>query len=174
MERDGPEQRLQLVSPAARWQAAFLAMARECEAVGEHRYELALRDFAGYVRKAEATHRGDNLPERWVPTAELWLEHDSEIVGCVRLRLALNPFLEREGGHVGYDIRPSRRRRGYGTALLRLALTQARALGMDRVLVTCDDDNIGSAKVIERNGGVLAGRCSSEQSGKPVRQYWIE
>jgi predicted acetyltransferase len=61
----------------------------------------------------------------------------------------------------------------YGTTLLRLAVAQARELGIERVRVTCDDDNIGSVKVIERNGGVLAGRGISEQTGKTVRQYWI-
>jgi predicted acetyltransferase len=96
------------------------------------------------------------------------------IVGCVRLRLGLTPDLENEGGHVGYDVRPSARRRGYGTTLLRLALVEARALGLERVLVTCDDDNIGSIQVIERNGGVFSGSGVSKKTGKTVRQYWIE
>jgi predicted acetyltransferase len=66
------------------------------------------------------------------------------------------------------------RRRGYGTALLRLALIEARARGIRRVRVTCDDDNLGSIKVIERNGGALDGRGVSKETGRTVRQYWIE
>jgi predicted acetyltransferase len=149
-------------------------MAGECSAAGEHRYALALHDFDAYVRKVEAGRRGDDLPEGWVPGTEFWLEHEGRIIGCVRLRLGLTPELENEGGHVGYDIRPSMRRLGYGTALLRMALAEARALGIDRVRVTCDADNIGSIKVIERNGGALSGRYVSKQTGKVVRQYWIE
>jgi predicted acetyltransferase len=149
-------------------------MARECESAGEHRYGLALRDFDAYLRWVEAGRRGHGLPEGWVPGTELWLEHDGKIVGSARLRLRLTPDLENEGGHVGYDVRPSMRRLGYGTALLRLALTEARALGLKRIRITCDDDNLGSIKVIERNGGALAGRGVSKRTGKTVRQYWIE
>jgi len=164
---------VRLVHPSTQWQPAFLEMARECAGAGEHRYALALRDFDAYLRKVEAGRKGELLPEGWVPSAEFWLEHEGRILGCARVRLRLTPALENEGGHVGYDIRPSMRRRGYGTTLLRLAVAQARELGIERVRVTCDDDNIGSVKVIERNGGVLAGRGISEQTGKTVRQYWI-
>lgn len=165
---------MRLVTPSVEWRSAFLEMARECEAAGEHRYALALRDFESYLQKIEAARPGHNLPDGWVPGTEFWLEDSGQIIASARLRLALTPDLENEGGHVGYDVRPSMRRRGHGTALLRLALAEARALGIARVRVTCDDDNIGSIKVIERNGGVLAGRGVSKNTGKAVRQYWIE
>lgn len=165
---------MRLVMPSAQWQSAFLEMARECEAAGEQRYALALDDFDGYLRRIEAGRRGDGLPDGWVPGTEFWLEHDGRIVGCVRLRFGLTPDLENEGGHVGYDVRPSMRRRGYGTALLRLVLIEARARGIRRVRLTCDDDNFGSIKVIERNGGALAGCGVSKETGRTVRQYWIE
>jgi predicted acetyltransferase len=152
---------------------AFEDMAREFEAVGEHRYALALRDFDAYLRTVESARRG-NVPNGRVPGAEFWLEHEGQIVACARLRFELTPDLEHEGGHIGYDVRPSTRRRGYGTALLRLALVEARALGIGRVRVTCDDDNTGSINVIERNGGTLDGRGISRLTGKMVRQYWIE
>jgi len=92
----------------------------------------------------------------------------------VRRRFWLTPELKREGGHVGYDVRPSMRRRGYGTAVLRLVLPLVRQHGIQRVRITCDADNIGSIKIIERNGGVLAGEEISPASGKLVRQYWID
>jgi predicted acetyltransferase len=165
---------MRLVTPSVQWQSAFLEMARECESAGERRYALALRDFEAYLRRIDAGRRREGLPEGWVPGTESWLVHEGKIVGCVRLRFELTPDLENEGGHVGYDVRPSMRRLGYGTALLRLALIEARALGLRRILVTCDEDNLGSIKVIERNGGVLAGRGMSKETGKTVRQYWIE
>ena len=134
---------MRLVIPAAQWQHAFLEMAHECETAGELRYTPALRDFAAYLCKVDASRRSEDLPEGWVPSAEFWLEHDGRIIACARVRLALTADLENEGGHVGYDVRPSMRRRGYGTTLLRLILVEARALGIERVRVTCDDDNIG-------------------------------
>src|SRR5204862_3123108 len=121
----------------------------------------------------EMGRRGDCLPDGYVPSVEFWLEHDGLIAGCVRLRLGLTPDLENEGGHVGYDVRPSARRRGYGTALLRLAVIEAQALGVERTRVTCDEDNVGSIKVIERNGAVLTGSGVSPKTGKTVRRYWI-
>jgi predicted acetyltransferase len=163
-----------LEQPSTRWRSAFLEMARDFEAAGEHRYVLALQDFDAYLSKVEAGRRVTDLPVGWVPAAEFWLEDAGRIVACARLRLALTPELMEEGGHIGYDVRPSMRRRGYGTALLRLALIEARALGIERVRVTCDADNIGSITVIERNGGTLDGRVTSKRTGKTVRQYWIE
>ena len=165
---------MQLVKPSAQWRTAFEEMAREFGAIGEHRYALALRDFEAYLLTVEAGRRASHLPNGRVPGTEFWLEHDGHVVACARLRFELTPDLEHEGGHIGYDVRPSMRRRGYGTALLRLALVEARALGIGRVRVTCDDDNIGSINVIERNGGTLDGRGISKLTGKAVRQYWIE
>jgi predicted acetyltransferase len=85
----------------------------------------------------------------------------------------LTPELEYEGGHIGYDIRPSARRRGFGTALLRLTLERAAALGICDVRLTCDADNIGSIRVIENNGGVLEGEVPSRERATLIRQYWI-
>jgi predicted acetyltransferase len=165
---------MRLVKPSGEWQSAFVDMAREYESAGDHRYSLAIRDFDAYLRKVDTGRQREGLPQGRVPGTEFWLEHNGKIIGCVRLRLGLTPDLENEGGHVGYDVRPSMRRRGYGTVLLRYALIEARALGIERVRITCDDDNLGSIKVIERNNGMLAGRGVSKQTGKTIRQYWIE
>jgi len=90
------------------------------------------------------------------------------------LRHQLTPALEHEGGHIGYDIRPSARRRGFGTLILALTLERARILGLARALLTCDTDNTASARIIERNGGALAARVVSNRTGKLISQYWIE
>lgn len=148
-------------------------MAAECRASGDMRYVLALNDFPAYLRRI-ADGRLEDQPEGRVPGTEYWLEDAGSIVACIRLRYRLTPELEQEGGHIGYDVRPTMRRRGYGTQLLRLALPVLRDLGISRVRITCDDDNVGSAKVIERNGGVLCGKGISGETGKTVRQYWIE
>ncbi|MHB8934154.1 MAG: GNAT family N-acetyltransferase, partial [Bellilinea sp.] len=91
-----------------------------------------------------------------------------------RLRHRLTPLLEEEGGHIGYDIRPSERGKGYATLLLALTLEKARESGMAGVLVTCDEDNIASARVIEKNKGQLLNTVVSQTSGKQVRRYWID
>jgi predicted acetyltransferase len=90
-----------------------------------------------------------------------------EFLGRTSIRHRLTPALLEIGGHVGYDVRPSARRRGHATAMLQAALVVARDLGIDPALVTCDVDNVGSRTVIERNGGVL----EDQRSGK--LRFWV-
>ena len=91
------------------------------------------------------------------------------------IRRTLNAFLLRVGGHIGYAVVPEFRRRGYATAMLRLALRVAREqFALDRVLLTCDDDNVGSIRTIEKNGGVLENVVSGPDLAKPKRRYWID
>lgn len=125
----------------------------------------AFEAFCAAVRAQalEATPR----PAGWVPSTELWWIDRDEFLGRVGIRHRLTPALLEVGGHIGYDVRPSARRRGHATEMLRQALEVARGLGIDRALVTCDVDNIGSKTVIERNGGVL----EDEREGK--LRYWV-
>jgi predicted acetyltransferase len=92
---------------------------------------------------------------------------DGEVVGRISLRHVLTPWLLEVGGHVGYAVRPSARRRGHATRALALVLPLAAARGIDPVLVTCDADNVGSRRVIEANGGVL-----EDRRGEKLR-YWV-
>jgi predicted acetyltransferase len=142
---------------------------------GIDRYGLALEDFEAYLARAHRFRDAAHVPVDWVPAAEFWLEDDAgEIVGCVRLRFWLTPSLEVEGGHVGYDVRPSSRGRGVGTVALGLALHEARQRGLERVRLTVDSDNLPSIRIIERHGGVLSGDAISVKTGKPIKQYWID
>jgi predicted acetyltransferase len=152
----------------------FLALAEDYLAAGEDRYRPALADFPAYLRGLREGERGLNLPAGRVPYSTFWLSAGRRLLGRTTVRHHLTPELEYEGGHIGYDIRPSERGKGYGTLILRLALEKARERGWRRVLLSCDTDNVGSAKVIERNGGRLEGHAISRRSGKRLSRYWVE
>lgn len=98
---------------------------------------------------------------------------DGRIVGMVDLRHRLNEVLSVWGGHIGYSVRPDERRKGYAKWMLAHALPEAKKLGIDRVLVTCNDDNVASARTIEANGGKLENKVYVEQAKQTVRRYWI-
>jgi predicted acetyltransferase len=131
--------------------------------------------FGRYLAHLAAQQHGENLPTDLVPSTFLFGFAGPRIVGRVSIRHTLNPFLERVGGHIGYVVVPEFRRRGYATAMLRLSIDIARErLGLSRILLTCDDDNVGSIKTIENNGGVLENIICGPDLLKPKRRYWIE
>ena len=129
--------------------------------------------FDDYVRRIERHRLGEDLPPRWVPNTFLVAAVEGEIVGRSSIRHELNGFLATEGGHIGYAVVPGHRRRGHATEILRQSLDIARGLGIERVLITCDDDNAGSAAVIERCGGVFERHIVGE-AGSRMRRYWID
>ncbi len=128
--------------------------------------------WEAYLRLLANRRQGRELDGRWVPASFLVAVVDGEIVGRLSLRHELNEFLIREGGHIGYGVRPGHRRRGYATEILKQGLVIARAEGIDDVLVTCDEGNVPSIAVIERAGGVLEDVRVGED-GIPKRRYWI-
>jgi predicted acetyltransferase len=128
--------------------------------------------FAEYVARLERIQRGDPPMGHYVESTFLLAEVDGTVVGRTSIRHRLNDFLRHEGGHIGYCVLPPHRHRGYATEILRQSLERIHALGIDPVLITCDDDNIGSATVIERAGGVLENLVESA-SGTQTRRYWI-
>lgn len=172
-------ERIQLVQPVAGLEKAFVSMVREYARVGEDRYqgigELGRGDFAAYVRRLGEQARGVGLADGYVPWSTFWLVRGgARVLGVSRLRHRLSERLLVSGGHIGYDIRPSERRKGYGTRLLALTLPRARAMGIERALVTCLAGNLGSARIIEGNGGVFQDEIFSEEMGGQLRRYWID
>jgi len=139
-----------------------------------HYYEEGM-PFARYLGTLEQQARGENVPPGHVPSTFLFAFNGPQIVGRGSIRHELNNFLFRVGGHIGYTVVPEFRRRGYATEILRQLLTIARErFGLARVLVTCDDDNIGSIRTIEKNGGVLENVVSGVDLVTPKRRYWID
>lgn len=129
-------------------------------------------DFEAHVRDllSRATTRTAVL----VPETVLWAIEDGEFAGKLGLRHELNDALRVVGGHIGYDTVPGFRGRGVASFLLREALPVARGLGLKKVLLTCDDTNLASIRVIEKNGGELEGKKQLEPGRPEKRYYWIQ
>ena len=127
-------------------------------------------DFEYYLENLE-TKEGEK-PGLVPDSVYFCLDIDRNIfVGAVNIRHYLNESLYKSGGHIGDGIRPSERRKGYATAMIGLALEKCKELGINKVLMTCDKTNIGSAKSITNNGGVL--ESEFEEDGVVEQRYWI-
>lgn len=127
-----------------------------------------------YVARLEANRRGVALPEGTVPATFLVADVGGTLVGRTSIRHELDDFLAEFGGHVGYGVRPAYRRRGFAGEILRQSLDVLRAVGVDRALVTCDVDNIGSAAVIEACGGRFERVAPGRDGVAAKRRYWID
>ena len=101
-------------------------------------------------------------------------ESDSKVVGVIQIRHCFNEFLEKYAGHIGYSVCPTERRKGYATQMLRLALPACKALGLDRVLISCVEGNEGSKRTILRNGGVYESTVFEPGEGVYLERYWID
>lgn len=179
----------ELITPDVRVHASFVAAMQEFAAegrggpgdhstVGGDLRERSARwtstdGFAGYV--ADVVREGETetpLADGAVPCTTLWWVDGDEYLGRIAIRHTLTGWLREFGGHIGYDVRRSVRRRGHATAMLRAARPYALRLGIDPALITCDEDNLASRKVIETNGGVLED-VRTEAGHVPKLRYWM-
>jgi predicted acetyltransferase len=166
-----------LATPSEKYKDSYIQGIKELQAEGRQMHvavKSISKDFARHIQRLLDQANPSKLKSGYVAASEYWLIDGDEWVGRLSLRHELNEFLLKIAGHIGYEIRPSKRRRGYGKEILRLGLEKARELGLRRVLVTCDEDNIGSKKIIEANGGQLENVVEVE--GERVRKlrYWID
>ncbi|MCW1241360.1 MULTISPECIES: GNAT family N-acetyltransferase [Bacillus] len=137
----------------------------------------SLQNFAAldeWFEKVSKQELGENLQGNRVPSSQFLSFEKGELVGFVNIRQRLNEELLRESGHIGYSVHPNKRRQGYATKQLKLALYEAQKLGLQKVLITCDKANIASAKTIQKVGGVLENEVVSSHTGEIVQRYWIK
>lgn len=167
--------KLKLVKLSAAYKSQLTEMMDEWSASGEEIIPYAIRkndyrDFDNYLTHLDVKDDSGTL----VPDSTFFcLDEERNIfVGAVNIRHYLNERLLRSGGHIGDGVRPSERKKGIATAMIGLTLEECKKLGIDRVLMVCDKDNIGSAKSIQRNGGLLENEI--EDDGEIVQRYWIE
>ena len=167
-----------LVLPDTRYRGSFVEAVREFSATDKpiSWFARALQadvlaqpaNFEAYVNELLADRFEETpRPADFVPCTTLWYVDGDDFIGRLAIRHRLTPDLTEVGGHIGYDVRPSRRRQGNASRMLAEALPLAAGLGIDPALLTCDDTNVGSWKVIEKNGGVL-----EDQRGFKLR-FWV-
>ena len=164
-----PEYKTQLFEMLTEWKADI-----EANHTNHSPWMIFRNDFHNFEYCLENLEIKEETADGRVPDTTLFcLDKDRNIfVGAVNIRHYLNEGLLQTGGHIGDGIRPSERRKGYATAMITLALDECKKLGIHRVLMCCDKDNIGSAKSIIRNGGVLENEV--EEDGHLEQRYWIQ
>ncbi len=160
--------------PDVRWHASWAASMLEFGDEYPHGSGLGdpfpTYDEPGCAAFADTLRAAERTPIRagWVPCSFFWIVADAQVIGSLALRHSLNAWLLEEGGHIGFSIRPSQRRRGHAARALAASLPRAAERGLERVLVTCEEVNLGSRRTIEGEGGVY----EDTRNGK--RRYWIE
>ena len=170
----------ELISPTTRLHAAWLEARDEWgRGLFQHgsgmsdAYELdSVEGFAGWIESLRRRSDTSRPPDPgFVHATYWWIVEGDTYLGAITLRHELNDFLLDAGGHIGYSVRPSARQLGLATWAVGKVLGEARRLGLDRVLITCDEDNPGSRRTIERSGGVLEDIRDTELGR--TRRYWI-
>jgi len=169
--------KLKLTEPKIVLEKEYNEMIEDWKQTGEKLVPFVLNydstDFQKYIDQLRGFEKGAEIPETFVPHSTHWLiNSNNKVLGVVSIRHRLTDNLLIEGGHIGYGIRPSERRKGHATKILELALNEAKKLGIKRALVTCDKDNIGSRKTILTNGGEFYRENLYE--GRKVQAYWIK
>jgi predicted acetyltransferase len=148
----------QLILPSVKYKDSYLSAVREYKAENLLNYRTINindleKDFEKYIEDIKNQSKGIGLPQGHVPHTVFWLVDDEGYIGKLDLRHYLNDYLKVIGGHIGYNIRPTRRRQGLGKLILKLGLEEAKKRGIKEVVITCDVDNVASSKIIEANGG---------------------
>jgi predicted acetyltransferase len=169
---------VELIVPRRDLEVSHRAFVEEFRAEGEEPVPWVVGEpytsLDEYVKRLDAAAKGIGLPAGSVPHSTFWLiDAQGEILAVSNLRHVLTDYLRKWGGHIGYGVRPGMRRKGYGTEILRQTLLKARALGLRTIRLTCDRDNVASARTILRNGGKLDDEELMPEQQRVVSRYWV-
>lgn len=167
---------MRLIEPLEIDKSEFKDFISEFKVVEENLIPYSLdqkdMDFQTYINSLIDESLGKGIPDDWVPASTYFLVNNrGKIYGAINIRHRLTDYLRIEGGHIGYGIRPSARNQGYGSKILKFALEKAYEMGLKKVLVVCDKDNVFSARIIQKNGGKLDSGINKDNT---VQRYWIE
>ena len=162
-----------LFEPNQKYQKSFENYALAYKKINDeyyyNKYRKVLHNFQGYLNDLYCCSKGNNLSQEEVVTSTFWLVDKKEVIGVVRIRHREIEY----AGHIGYDISPDYRNRGYGLQILKLALEKARELRIEEVILFCNIDNIASRKIIEKNSGKLLGKVFDEEKNEYLYKYSI-
>ena len=165
-----------LVKPSIKYKAEYLDMIDEWKNSGEKVTPWVLNfdtsNFLAFIEKLEELSKGIGISPNFVESSTYWLvDENNRVLGAANIRHRLNESLLDRGGHIGYGIRPSARRKGFATELLRQALMIVNDRGINDVLITCDKYNIGSARTIIKNRGIL--ESEGMHDDVVFQRYWV-
>lgn len=168
---------LKLVFPTQKYENEWHSIINEIEKANGEIIPFALKgnasDYTEYLESTKRFSQGIDLPNNLVRADTFFLVNgeNNRILGAINIRYELNEYLLNYGGNIGYGIRPTERKKGYAKEMLRLALDICKEKGMDKVLITCDKSNKGSARTIIKNGGILENEVLED--GELVQRYWV-
>jgi predicted acetyltransferase len=169
---------IKLILPSIEYKNSYIGLVTEFVINNEpfipFPLKMEFKDFTQMVKKLRGYAKGENLMPGFVPHSTYWLVSDMEIVAVSNLRHKLNEKLLKEGGHIGYGVRPSSRKKGYATILLAETIKKAKAKGINPILVTCEKENVPSARVIQKNDGILEDEIFSPAHNGIIQRYWIQ
>ena len=163
--------KLVLVKPNIKHMDQAIEYQQEFNGISESSFSDGVAKYNDWLKKLENT----SIEEGKVPMTAYFAirESDNRIIGIITIRHYLNDALLKKGGHIGYRVRPTERRKGYATQMLYLGLKKAKNMKIDKVLLTCDKSNIGSVKTIRSNHGVLEDEYQDE-NGEIIQRYWVD
>ena len=172
-------QSVELHAPSGALQDSYRDLVADFVAAGEELVPFTLAfdfaDFNALLVRLDACSRGVGLPEGFVAHTTFWLvRNQTEVVEASNIRHSLTSALRREGGNIGYGIRPSARGQHLGTEILRQSLQRASGLGLTKILLTCSKANVASIKIMLQNGAVLESEEYLPERGEIVQRYWIQ
>lgn len=161
------------------YKEAYLLSVKKVEEglIKKHDMMFLNPDQEDIIRHFKDSRDVSKLPDYYVPSYDYFAVEDDKLIGIIHIRVRLTENLLRYGGHIGYAINPKYWNMGYGKKLLQLGIEKyGHLIEEDKILITCDDDNIGSSKIIEFNGGILDNKIENEDCGEKflTRRYWIK